>query len=472
MIATARRWVVLTHRYLGIVLCVLVLSWFLSGIAMIYARGMPQLQRMTRLEHMPPLNPALIHISAPDAAVRAGVQQPDEVKLLTIMGRPAYQFGPAPPVTIFADTGERLEHLSRDEAIAIGSQFTQLPLTALSYAGVLTQPDQWTLGQRKALPLHKLVGADDLGTVIYVSEPAGEVVITTTRAARRLAWISAIPHWLYFAVLRRHDGLWTSTVLWLSGASCLAVLLGLVLAILQNRARYVGWMRWHYWLGVVFGAITLTWIFSGFLSMQPGHWAATDALAPAVAEALSGAPIDLSQFSPLDAGASIFSRQWVRELEFSRIQGTPVYVARGADRSGVIASTQRHASVGPVSVESVVRRITVSRLPAITDTSLLSTYDAYYRDRDGVLPLPVLRVRFADPDRTWVYIDLQRSRMVAAFSARARMERWLYHGLHSLDFPFLYDKRPLWDAVVIGFCAGGALLSATAIVIGFRRLFL
>ena len=27
--------------------------------------------------------------------------------------------------------------------------------------------------------------------------------------------------------------------------------------------------------------------------------------------------------------------------------------------------------------------------------------------------------------------------------------RWLYHGLHSLDFPFLYARRPLWDVVMI-----------------------
>jgi hypothetical protein len=391
---------------------------------------------------------------------------------LTILGRPAFQFGPSAPVTIFADTGERLEHLTADQAIAIGSHFTQLPLTALSHAGVLTRPDQWTLGQRRAMPLHKLVAADGLGTVIYVSEPLGEVVITTTRAARRLAWISAIPHWLYFAALRRHDRLWTSTVLWLSGAGCLTVLLGLLLAILQYRARYVGWMRWHYWLGAVFGAISLTWIFSGFLSMQPGNWAATDGVTPAVAEALSGGPLDLSQFPPLTASPSIEMGQWVRELEFSRVHGSAVYVARGPKRSAVVAAAQPHVLLGSASVDSLLRRITaVSGVPAISDTSLLSAYDAYYNDRDRVLPLPVLRVRFSDPDRTWVYIDLQRSRIVAAVSKRARLERWLYHGLHSLDFPFLYYKRPLWDVVVIALCAGGALLSATAIAIAFRRIF-
>ena len=31
----------------------------------------------------------------------------------------------------------------------------------------------------------------------------------------------------------------------------------------------------------------------------------------------------------------------------------------------------------------------------------------------------------------------------------SRWNRWLYHGFHSLDFPFLYYKRPLWDIVVI-----------------------
>ena len=31
----------------------------------------------------------------------------------------------------------------------------------------------------------------------------------------------------------------------------------------------------------------------------------------------------------------------------------------------------------------------------------------------------------------------------------ARWNRWLYHGLHSLDFPFLRYSRPLWDIVVI-----------------------
>ncbi len=46
-----------------------------------------------------------------------------------------------------------------------------------------------------------------------------------------------------------------------------------------------------------------------------------------------------------------------------------------------------------------------------------------------------------------------------------RLNRWLYHGLHSLDFPFLYYRRPLWDVVVIVLSVGGIVLSVTTALV-------
>jgi hypothetical protein len=48
------------------------------------------------------------------------------------------------------------------------------------------------------------------------------------------------------------------------------------------------------------------------------------------------------------------------------------------------------------------------------------------------------------------------------------MNRWLYHGLHSLDFPWLYDYRPLWDIVVITFMLGGTALMVTSLILAWR----
>ena len=106
----------------------------------------------------------------------------------------------------------------------------------------------------------------------------------------------------------------------------------------------------------------------------------------------------------------------------------------------------------------------------VDDAAWLDGYDAYYYDRGRELSLPVLRVRFADPQRTWLYLDPRRGAIVRKEERLSRVNRWLYHGLHSLDFPFLYYRRPLWDIVVIALSLGGLILSATTLVPALHRL--
>ncbi len=106
----------------------------------------------------------------------------------------------------------------------------------------------------------------------------------------------------------------------------------------------------------------------------------------------------------------------------------------------------------------------------VEDSTWLEDYDAYYYDRRGTRPLPVLRVRFDDPQQTWLYLDPGRGAIVLKEERLTRLNRWLYHGLHSLDFPFLYAKRPLWDIVVILLSVGGIVLSVTTVSQSWRRL--
>jgi hypothetical protein len=42
--------------------------------------------------------------------------------------------------------------------------------------------------------------------------------------------------------------------------------------------------------------------------------------------------------------------------------------------------------------------------------------------------------------------------------------------LHSLDFPWLYKYRPLWDIVVILLMLGGTALCVTSLVLTWRVL--
>ena len=97
----------------------------------------------------------------------------------------------------------------------------------------------------------------------------------------------------------------------------------------------------------------------------------------------------------------------------------------------------------------------------LVDAIWLDRYDSYYYDRSGTLPLPVLRARYDDQVKTWLYFDPARGAVVQKEERRTRLERWLYHGLHSLDFPFLYYHRPLWDVVLIALSVGGIVSTVT-----------
>jgi hypothetical protein len=107
---------------------------------------------------------------------------------------------------------------------------------------------------------------------------------------------------------------------------------------------------------------------------------------------------------------------------------------------------------------------------AIGEQELLADYDSYYYSRNRDAPLPVLRVKFTDPLETWVYVDPKKSDLLATVHRLNRLERWLYNGLHSLDFAFWYSKRPLWDIGVILLCAGALVSSAIGLCLGVQRL--
>lgn len=478
-----RKWLILIHRYLGIPLGVLFVVWFASGIVMMYAGEMPRLTPELRLERLPPLELSRVRLTPADAAKRAGAwRSPDRAVLLMVMDRPAYRFDGA---TVFADTGERLKDIGVDGARIVAVRFAAVVGEQIQYAGTLTEPDQWTLGYRRTLPLHKFRVDDGVGTELYVSSHTGEVTVITTRRGRLLAWIGAIPHWFYFTALRTNQPLWYRAVVWVSTVGCLLVVLGLVLGLTQAHVRYTGLLRWHYLAGVVFGVFTLTWVFSGLLSMQPYAW--TNARGMALPrDVFAGGSLDVTRFGAMDPAVweRITRGREIREVELKRIQGVPYYLVRLAgdpakterqhqpyyltgraerDRLLVAAETMavRHEAFSEASLMTWLKAA-VPEVPVV-ESALLEEYDSYYYSRSGRTPLPVLRVKLADPDETWLYIDPAISRVLSSVHRLNRVERWLFKGLHSLDFAFWYTRRPLWD---IGAQPGWFGLERDRVVVG------
>jgi len=81
-----------------------------------------------------------------------------------------------------------------------------------------------------------------------------------------------------------------------------------------------------------------------------------------------------------------------------------------------------------------------------------------------------VRVQMNDAGHSRYYIDPKSARIVGGYSSSGFVDRWLYHGLHSMNFPWLYNYRPAWDIVVIAFMLGGTVLAATSLVLAWQVL--
>jgi hypothetical protein len=413
---------------------------------------------------------------------------------------------------VFADSGEVLDELSLEQAQDVAASFTRTPASNVHYVRTLHDVDQWTLQSR--LPLQKVRVDDDAGTEVYVQPQTGDVAMMTTRSSRGWAWVSTIPHWMYFTGLRTNQPLWYRLVVWTSALACVLAVLGLILGVTQVRRGfrrkaeaapvgrlsaaipYSGAMRWHYVSGVVFGVFTLTFAFSGLVSMEPWAWTNAPGL-ELPRDVLTGGPVDLSRFKahPPAEWDEILGNRPAKEVEFVRMLDEPYYIVR---RSAVERDEDdrerlhqpypiRHARIEDdrllISADTfIIRRglfdqaALVERIEAgapearVVEAQMLSEYDAYYYSRVGQVPLPAVRIKFDDPAETWVYVDPSLSQVVTAINRWGRVERWVYHGLHSLDLPYLYTSRPSWDIVMIVLSLGGLASSGLGFMLGLRRM--
>ncbi|MBM3820413.1 MAG: hypothetical protein FJW14_15540 [Acidimicrobiia bacterium] len=481
-----KRSLIFVHRWLGVALCVLFLLWFPSGIGMMYF-DFPGVSPSDRLERSPQLDPATIALSPGEAAETAGISSPAQLRLASFDGRPAYRFGVGGgEAIVYADTGEEQIDVSNAMVHRAAAAWTGL---AVSDARVepVEDVDQWTVqGQFRTLgPLRKYSWSG--GDEVYVSQATGEVVQHTTTASRIGAYLGPIPHWFYFTPLRRHGPEWSQVVIYSSAIGTVAAIIGVVIGAWMYSPRrqyrsagtpssipYHGQKRWHMLLGLVFGVFTATWAFSGMLSMDPfpsppdpadgGRRGGGD-----MQRALRD-PLDLTRFEarhPREALAQLAGLD-VRQLELVTIAGEPMYLATlaGGD-TRIVRMTGAPESAIPAG--RIVDTIARAAAPFnVIDVRTLDQYDAYYLDRRRERPLPVVRLQIDDEGRSRYYVDPATARVVGSYNSGHWVTRWVYHGLHSLDFPWLYNYRPAWDIVVIAFMIGGTALCVTSLVLAWR----
>ena len=472
----AARVLIYTHRWLGIALGLLFITWFLSGIVMMYAR-MPALDPGERLARLAAINPASIRVDppAPDGEVSG-------FAIRSLEGRPVYRItGGGRTRLVFADTGDDVPLVDAEQALRIARAFVSTG--SVRYDARLTDADQWTFDVRRLAPLHRIAVEDEAGTRLYVAENGGDVVGKTTTSGRRWGAVGAVVHWLYFAPFRRNATLWSNTIILVSiagtvmciagvawGAWRLAPIRGYRLRYHRQWTPYSAWMRWHHYLGLVFGITTLMWVFSGLLSMDPWNWSPGTAATRDQRLRLAGGPIVASDLSAarLRRAIAAFMPRMIKEIEVVRFRGR--YYASAAE--GIVSLDEPHLGAADQLPPDLVVGAARVVMPdtAIEGMQWMDEYDAYYYDRSRRRSLPVLRVRYGDAQGTWLYIDPRHGTIARKEERLSRLNRWLYHGFHSFDFPFLYYRRPLWDIVVMLLSVGGLVLSMTTLTAAWRRV--
>jgi uncharacterized iron-regulated membrane protein len=346
----------------------------------------------------------------------------------------------------------------------------------LRYDAYLERPDTYTRlpAMQTHFPLHRLTLDDRAGTEYYVSERSGEAVMKSDRRTRLLGLFGYITHTFFFF---RQQSWWSALLQWVSWTGLAMCLTGAVVGVwryglsarfrhkgVRSHSPYVGWMKWHHYAGLIFGVLTITWMFSGLVSLDviPGiresRYSSRQVAAGALSVQGEGALLDLDSLTvdALRAAATTVARTFVpKELE--RPDRT---FARFDDRT--------------------VMRVARDVMPgvAIRDAVWLNQYDDYYYKTissfDLGLPrmaktLPVLRVRYDDAAQTWLYLTPSPGQIYKV-ERQDRANRWGYYGLHGLDFAFLYRSRPLWDIVVVALLVGVTVSSLTSLAPACRRL--
>ncbi|MGY0574888.1 PepSY domain-containing protein [Bradyrhizobium sp. RDM12] len=468
--------IVLSHRWLGIAFCLLFAMWFASGIVMHFV-PFPSLTEAERLAGLAPIERTQPIIPVADAVTASRVTDGTRVRLIQRSDGPVYVVsGPSRVRAVHAPDGADASVEFPDVALAIARDYAGRRGLYAADAMIAARADydQWSVpnGFDRHRPLFRIALGDAAGTEIYVSSRTGEVVLDTIRSERGWNWVGSVLHWIYPTVLRSNWSLWDRVVSMVSLVALIAAVLGAVLGFVRIRiggrriaSPYRGWHALHHIIGLVSTAFVLTWIFSGWLSMDHGRLFSRGQLTSTESGVTNAVPAwhavpSLDQQQPISSS--------VLEIEWFAFNGSVFRRDRtGLDsqtltKAGEPARNQEMAFLDQQDVLGLTTRLaTGCGMP-----SVVADKDDY--PAQSVVPgAPVYRSRCGD---LWFDIDGADGSVLQRLDASRRAYRWFYSALHTLDFPVLMAHPRLRDVLIVGLCVLGLVFSVTGIVIGWRRL--
>ena len=467
---------VVLHRWWGVAFCLLFAAWFASGIVMHFV-PFPARSEADRFAGLVAIDRDQVARGPAEAVAVSGIRDALRVRLVGRSDGPIYLIsGASAAIALRAFDLGNARLASDQAALDIAAVYARSRGLDASGASVtrLISYDQWTVagefdGDR---PLYRIALNDDAGSELYLSSMSGDVVLVTTRTARVLGYFGSVVHWLYPTALRHHQRIWSAMMWWLSllgtvGAG-FGIAIGLVRLITTNRRggpAYRGLQSWHYRLGLVFAPFILGWIFSGFSSMDDGRLFSANA-PPAVALTLAGA----SPWDHLPAAEMLRVASASREIEWFAFAGQIYRRDRAAPEeqqlSLVVPETDAISGPRAFLAEDEIDSAANLFGRNCGHAFAVGASDAY-RAKPALPDAPVFRIACGD---TWHEIDGASGALLSRLDRSRRAYRWLFSGLHTLDFPPLQSRPLLRTIIIVTFCLCGLAFSLTGAVLAGRRL--
>jgi hypothetical protein len=462
------------HRWWGVFFCLLFAMWFASGIAMHFV-PFPARSEAAHFAGSVPIEPDRIAHGPAEAVAASGIHDALRVRLVGRSDQPIYLIsGPSQVRALRAldlgDGGIHLEQAARDIAIA-GARQRGLDTSHAGAASVVTY-DQWTVSgdYDSDRPLYRVPLNDNPGTDLYVSSATGDIALVTTRQMRLLNYVGSITHWIYPTALRHHGQAWSALLWWLSLLATIGASVGVIIGLMRlssssRRAAspYRGLQAWHYRFGLVCAPFVLSWIFSGWLSMDNGRIFSGNAIhagAVAIADG-SWNKLHSDEVHRLPAGST--------EIEWFAFDGRIYRRARdSAGGQGLVqVAPEADANAPPRTfLQQDEMNAIAKRLGGdCSNAPVIAADDPYEPARTAGGQM--FRIACGE---VWFDINGATGALVNRLDPSRRAWRWLFGGLHTLDFPWLRQREWLRSTLIVVLCGCGFVFSLTGVVLGWRRV--
>ncbi len=477
-----KKTIIKLHNFTGTVMSIVFLIWFLSGFVLIFT-GFPHSSRAKKFKHLKPLTYAEVKSidSVPQVAKsKVELEKLEETAVFRIYkGRKSQKI-------YNATTLQQYNDFTANDAIRIVENYMQSSVKNIQKNTELDMWMPWSY-YSTVLPIYECEMDDEKNSVVYLSSKTGTIVQNTNTKSRWLAYVGAIPHWVYFKNIRKQKGLWVNIVTWLAAFGVFVSISGIFVGFFRLKKRRKNkrerrkitpykkfWYKWHHITGFIFGLFVFTFILSGLISVTdvPGWLVSKNPQASKIRKWNQKLNIKAHTYKPVDVWNALEEKTNVRKFAWKTVMNTPYCHVYYNDHTHPQVYVYKQDSIYRVArhSESEIMRWAKKIFPdEKLELELITEYNYdYKKSAMRNLILPVYRVNVANDYNTQVYVNPETGEKVRVVDNNSTARRWLFRGLHKFDFPIFNKYDWLRKLLLILASIAGTIISLTGCVLGVK----